>query len=263
MSTHLFYCTSELVTTGTVCCPEPYDLIAPERYIVPPALSPPLNDAGQRRFALFRSAIELIKNEDTNALSLSAATSRIGLQASDFLPFVEMERPLKAQVEEFLNAYLSSIFMEQAAQLPPELPPYLMRTMPGVSYASIAMIDPLTFQVLSSIASGSIVPVAFETELGDLEMGDALKLLFTIVEKNIRLGGGPTDSWTLFATTISLWGVVHGLSMLVSCGPLSELPRKDRFDLLQAVVDISSSGMVQRLELDLPGVSNLHHRIEC
>ncbi|QGU01468.1 hypothetical protein CKALI_02925 [Corynebacterium kalinowskii] len=261
MVNHLYASSWDVLKTGTICCPEPEPFRNPQDYFVPPARKLPLNDAEQTRFALFRSAIELIKNDGPEALSLSSVAARIGLHSSNFLPFIEMERSLESQVEEFLNLYVKSIFIEQARLLQPELPPYLHGTLPGVAYASLAMIDPLTFQVLSTIASGSIVPIEFDTELGDLEMGDALKALFTIVEKNIVLGGGPTDSWSLFETTVSLWATVHGLAMLMSCGALSELEENLRFDLIRTGVDVSSSGMVRRWGLHLPGVTDQFHQV--
>lgn len=262
MVRHLHASSWEVLKTGRTSCPEPYDFARPEKYVVPPAHTLPLDDATSVRFALFRSCMELIQQEGPQALSAQAAAQRIGLQTSDFLPFLDIERPLMVQVEDFLNEAVYGTFMEQAKFLPAEIPPYVHGTMPGVAYATLAMTDPLTFQVLTMIASGSIVPVEFDTKLGDFEMGDALRALFNIVEKNIVLGGGPADPWNLFETTVSLWATVHGIAMLTTSGALSELPRQLRIDLIRAVVDISSSGMVRRLNLDLPRVSDQTHAIK-
>lgn len=256
---HLYACTRDVVRTGVVCCPEPCDFAEPSRYIVPPALSLPQESPEDIRYALYRSAAEIVW--EGGELSMPAVAERIGLRSNDFLPYVDVDRPLRNQVEEFLNAEFYRIFREQAAAMPQDSPPYLFGAMPGVAYASIAVIDPLAFQVLSRISTGSIVPIKFDTEMGDLEMGDALRALFSIVEKNIEIGGGPKDPWTLFESTVSLWAVVHGLAMLMSAGALSELPGPQRFALIKSAVDISSAGLVSRLELQLPGASDHCHRI--
>lgn len=257
MVRHLSFATLDVIKSGRVLGPAPHPFVNPEKYVVPPAHKLPISTKEDRGYALFRSAAELTKLQHSAPTDTTPVAERIGLQSNAFNTFLDFEREFVSELEDFLNQEVNAVFLEQIHQLPAGTVPYLYGVSPGTSYACLSIVDPLSFQVLSMISSGSIVPVSLERNLGNFEMGRSLRTLFEQVKMNIDLGGGPGDSWTLFETTVSLWAVVHGIAILVSSGSFLNLPHDYRFELVHSVVDLSSSSMVRRLELTLPGVSDI------
>ncbi|AKK02970.1 WHG domain [Corynebacterium epidermidicanis] len=216
---------------------------------IPRASTMPRETPEQMRRALFRAAIEDVADRGVEQLQLESATRRAGLSLELARSVVARSVPFERQLESYLDKEMHVSVASFQALLPEHSSSISMGKATGVAFVCTALNDPAGFNVLTTIASGSIVPRTFEKSSEDFDIGPSFDFLLERVRAAIEKGGGPRTSWTLYENSLHLWCVAHGLAHAFSSGPLRKLDHDYKFVLLEQVPDMSITSLIRRLNL--------------
>ena len=120
----------------------------------------------------------------------------------------------------------------------------------GYGYVSFALHDPIGWNVLIEIASGSIVPTDFDNFDEREGMGVAFSFLVELTKKAIENSESPRQTWILYSQVFAAWASAHGLAHLFSTGNLRNLEDQDKLDLIGPVFDIVIQGLLSTLNIE-------------
>lgn len=256
----VFSCVATHIITGVeVTLPEGKSYtVPPHRFVgelhenVPPAREWPKNSKADIAAALFRGAVEMAMKSGLEDLKISEAADQAGISHSDALQVLDPATSFTQQVDDYLDGVAKRTIGSQPASLPPGSHPVCLSKALVIGNIGLAMPDPDGFDIHTAITSRSIVPNTFEQSPENHDMGKAFETHLNITRMGIELVGGPRSSWTLYETSLDLWAVSHGLAKLLAHGPLHGLPLELKHDLIDPVLDCSTTSCIHRLGLTLP-----------
>lgn len=205
---------------------------------------------------LFEGGVKVVYHDGVSALTIEHAAEVAGMNLGDALRILLPDRQFEEQVSDYLGARMKSHLLRQMGLLPPNPHPFELGKSAGVAYVGMALTEPQHFDVHTILSTRSIVPTTFEENPENQAMGQGFELLLDVTRQGIEIGGGQRSSWTLFETTMDLWATSHGLGKLLSNGPLYHLPKDIGHDLIDPILNASTTSVITRLGLTAPGITD-------
>lgn len=230
---------------------QPTEYAGPLPYeVVPPATEFPRSTPEEVRVAILRGAAEYGAWHGVDEISLEEAAKTAGLDPREAFRHFGTNSDLLIDLENYLDEQDQAKIGMQMFALPDGSPAIEYIKAAGFGYVGYAVSDPVGFRSLIAVASGSIIPNSFDITSSNFEdMGVAFQGLLEIVRAAIVEGGGPRSAWVLFTHAFSLWSYTHGLAQLFSNGSLRNLPVEMKFELVDAVFDVTIEGMLHGVDL--------------
>lgn len=216
----------------------------------------PGDPVAQLRKQLFEGGVKVIYRDGLSALTIERSAEAAGMNLGDAQRILLPDRQFEMQVSDYLGARMKAHLLRPMGHLSAQPHPFELGKSAGVAYVGMALTEPEHFDVHTILSTRSIVPTTFEQSPENQAMGQGFELLLDVTRQGIEIGGGQRSSWTLFETTMNLWATSHGLGKLLSNGPLYHLPKAIGHDLIDPILNASTTSAITRLGLTAPGITD-------
>jgi AcrR family transcriptional regulator len=197
---------------------------------------------GRLREALVAAGVELARTEGPEAVVLRAATRAAGVSHNAaYRHFADRDQLLRAVCERCMRelALLMERRMAEAAGTDPVATAWARLQAIGRAYVEFALTETGWFRTAFAVprTAHNFAPGegAGESGLGPYE------LLGARLDELVTVGAIPAARRP--GLEYAAWSGVHGLSTLLTNGPLRELPDHEREHALRAVLDVINRGL--------------------
>ncbi|MDY6050671.1 MAG: hypothetical protein SPI77_09035 [Corynebacterium sp.] len=202
----------------------------------------------QKVEAIFRGAIDAYAHGGLEAITVERGAEFAGMAHSEAAALIDGDARLLQQLETYLDNRDQAMIGSQCFVLPEEHQNainFVKAT--GFGYVAFAVNDPIGFDALIAMASGSIVPSSFDVNSDDFDMGVAFSFLLDLARNAIQESGSQESSWNLYTVAIAVWAAGHGLAVLLSVGALRNLPIEEKIAIMSPVLDVVVEGLIVQL----------------
>lgn len=210
----------------------------------------PRNNDEEKQIAVYRGLIDLVWDLGEEQVDISKVSQYADLPMKDVLRLTDGADKLLKTVEDYLDNQDQGFIGVQCFSLPGGANAFSYIKAAGYGYVSFALHDPIGWNVLIEIASGSIVPTDFDNFDEREGMGVAFSFLVELTKKAIENSESPRQTWILYSQVFAAWASAHGLAHLFSTGNLRNLEDQDKLDLIGPVFDIVTQGLLSTLNIE-------------
>ena len=210
----------------------------------------PRNNDEEKQIAVYRGLIDLVWDLGEEQVDISKVSQYADLPMKDVLRLTDGADKLLKTVEDYLDNQDQGFIGVQCFSLPGGANAFSYIKAAGYGYVSFALHDPIGWNVLIEIASGSIVPTDFDNFDEREGMGVAFSFLVELTKKAIENSESPRQTWILYSQVFAAWASAHGLAHLFSTGNLRNLEDQDKLDLIGPVFDIVIQGLLSTLNIE-------------
>ncbi|WP_280219876.1 TetR/AcrR family transcriptional regulator [Nocardia neocaledoniensis] len=184
---------------------------------------------GDLAAALVDAGLELTRSGGPEALTIRAATRRVGVTPNAAYRHFPDRQALLRAVSAAIEAAMAS---GMAAERVPDSPRARLRAV-GLGYIGFALAEPGWFAV-AFFGAGDTSPESVRDSPAYLALTDALDMMVHV---------GDLDPAARAAATWSCWSTVHGFAELALRGPLRHLDRAELWPLAERAVDAIIAGL--------------------
>ncbi|WP_280347726.1 TetR/AcrR family transcriptional regulator [Nocardia neocaledoniensis] len=184
---------------------------------------------GDLAAALVDAGLELTRSGGPEALTIRAATRRVGVTPNAAYRHFPDRQALLRAVSAAIEAAMAA---GMAAEQVPDSPRARLRAV-GLGYIGFALTEPGWFAV-AFFGAGDTSPESVRDSPAYLALTDALDMMVHI---------GDLDPAARAGATWSCWSTVHGFAELALRGPLRHLDRAELRALAERAVDTVIAGL--------------------